>query len=349
MIEHQKSRAGRLLLNSYFLEDFRVKLRSYSKKALAAAAALSIVLVGCAPTQAETTNSQSEELTLVSSITGSSFLAVTAGVERGIFEKHGLRVKVVSVKSSAEAAAAVASGKADIAAMLPEGVLAVHAAGGDMKMIGNLLNQVQYRIEASPEVQSAQDFVGQKIGIVGPGSGEEILARAFLAQNGVNPSDVQFIATGPQASKFAALTSGQIQGALLVPPFDIMAETKGMNPVGILRDAFTDIPAQVYAGTSESLESNEDSVRKFLSAVAESSQWIVDNDEAATDILAEDTSIGIGEAEKSYLRAQDAYSLEGRIDPAGLEKWLEISAAHGSLRELPSVPEIYDDQYLPGK
>ncbi|MFJ4172082.1 ABC transporter substrate-binding protein [Paenarthrobacter sp. NPDC089714] len=287
------------------------------------------------------------KITLVSSITGSSFLGVTAGLEQKIFQKHGLDLEVIKVKSSAEAAAAVASGQADLAAMLPEGVVAVTSAGSKMTMVGNLLNQVQYRLETSPAITSAKDLIGKKIGLVGPGSGEEILVRAYLDSHGVAPSQVTFVATGTMAAKYAAVTTEQVDGTMLVPPFDIKAEAAGLNPLSVLGDDFPDMPAQVYASNERKLSTKTDSIKKFLAASTESTQWILDHPEDATKILSEDSKVSLDDARASYERAKAAYSPDGSINEDGLNRWLELSKKFSSLSNIPSASELYSPDYLP--
>ncbi|MFJ4172079.1 ABC transporter substrate-binding protein [Paenarthrobacter sp. NPDC089714] len=307
---------------------------------------------GCGGNTSPTAQGSSDgttKITLVSSITGSSFLAVTAGIEQGIFQKHGVEIDLIKVKSSAEAAAAVASGQADIAAMVPEGVVAVVAAGSQMKMVGNLLHQVQHRLEVPESIKTAKDLAGKKVGVVGPGNGSEILAKAYLAENGVDLSQVTFVATGPQPAQLAALTSGQIQGAMLVPPYDLKAETAGMHPLSILREDFQDIPAQVFASSDRSLKTNGETVKKFMAAATESAQWVVDHPDEATKILASDAQISPEDAKASYDRAKDAYSLDGAISNQGLTKWLELSQKYAQLAKIPNIADVYDAQYLPGK
>ncbi|WP_051628966.1 ABC transporter substrate-binding protein [Arthrobacter sp. UNC362MFTsu5.1] len=298
------------------------------------------------PSGSSSSGSSTEKITLVSSITGSSFLAVTAGQNQKIFEKHGLEVELVKVKSSAEAAAAVASGQADVAAMLPEGVVAVAAAGSKMTMIGNLLNQVQYRLETTAGITSAEDLVGKKVGIVGPGSGEEVLARAYLDSQGVDASQVTFVATGTMAAKFAAMTTGQVDGAMLVPPFDIKAEAAGMHPLSVLGEDFPDMPAQVFASSERALKAKPKTVKKFMAAAAESAQWVVAHPEDATKILAEDSQVSIEDAKASFDRAKSAYSQDAAINTDGLNRWLDLSKKYSSLTNIPAAGELYDPQYL---
>ncbi|WP_051628967.1 ABC transporter substrate-binding protein [Arthrobacter sp. UNC362MFTsu5.1] len=317
-----------------------------------AMAALALAATGCggtSPAAEPGSTAGSTKVTLVSSITGSSFLAVTAGLDQKIFEKHGVEIELIKVKSSAEAAAAVASGQADIAAMVPEGVVAVVAAGSKMKMVGNLLHEVQHRLEVPASITSAKDLAGKKVGVVGPGNGGEILAKAYLAENGVDPSEVTFVATGPQPAQLAALTTGQIEGAMLVPPYDLKAESAGMHPLSILREDFPKIPAQVFASSDRSLAANGESVKKFMAAATESAQWVVDHPEDATKILAADAQISPEDAKASFDRAKDAYSLDGVVSDEGLTKWLELSEKYAALPKIPAIADVYDGQYLPGK
>ncbi|MFF1253912.1 ABC transporter substrate-binding protein [Pseudarthrobacter sp. NPDC058329] len=317
-----------------------------------AMAALALAATGCggtAPAAEPGATPGSTKVTLVSSITGSSFLAVTAGMDQKIFEKHGVEIELIKVKSSAEAAAAIASGQADVAAMVPEGVVAVVAAGSKMKMLGNLLHQVQHRLEVSESIKTAEDLAGKKIGIPGPGNGAEILAKAYLAENGVDPSQVTFVATGPQPAQLAALTTGQIEGAMLVPPYDLKAEDAGMHPLSIVREDFPDIPAQVFAATDRSLSAKADAVKKFMAAATESAQWVVDHPDDAVTILSSDAQISPEEAKASFDRAKDAYSLDGAISDKGLSTWLELSEKYASLAKIPTITDVYDAQYLPGK
>ncbi|MFF1253915.1 ABC transporter substrate-binding protein [Pseudarthrobacter sp. NPDC058329] len=323
-----------------------------AKRATLLASTLALTVLAataCASTPGDSSSEGSiGKITLASSITGSSFLAVTAGMDQEIFEKHGLEIELVKVKSSAEAAAAVASGQADLAAMLPEGVIAVASAGSKMRMIGNLLNQVQYRLVTTSEVTSASDLIGKKVGIVGPGSGEEVLARAYLDSQGVDPSQVTFVATGTMAAKYAAMTTNQLEGAMLVPPFDIKAEAAGMRPLSVLGEDFPDMPAQVFASSDKALSSNGDTVKKFMAAAAESAQWVVAHPEDATKILSEDSQVSMEDAKLSFDRAKSAYSQDSAISREGLNRWLALSKKYSSLANVPTIDELYDAQYLAG-
>ncbi|MCI2423396.1 ABC transporter substrate-binding protein [Saccharopolyspora sp. K220] len=95
-----------------------------------------VALTACG--SGDTGNGGTRKIRIASSITGTSFLAVTAGKEPGIFERNGIDIETIKVKSSAEATAALTSGQANVAALPPEGAIAAAAAGSDLKIIGAL-------------------------------------------------------------------------------------------------------------------------------------------------------------------------------------------------------------------
>lgn len=285
-------------------------------------------------------------ITLATSITSSSFLGVTAGMEQGIFEKHGVEVEVVKVKSTSEGAAALASGQADISAVLTEGIIRMASAGSDTKIVANMLTEQQYILYGGEGVDSLDDLRGSKIGVAGPGSGTEILAKHLLETEGIGQENAEYVPSGVIASQMASVVSGQIDAAGLVPPYDHKADREGLHRLIEYRDLAPGLTPQVFAVTESSIQDNAEALRKFLAAYTESTRWIVENEEAAIAILQKDTNTDEETARASYRFAKPDYSLDGRVDPAGLEQWLELSSKYGDQQGNLTVEDIYTDELL---
>lgn len=320
-----------------------------SKRSIIAAflAAIGLVSTACAGTGLKTTDGVTT-ITLASSITGSSFLAVTAGIEQGIFADNNVNVEVIKVKSTAEGSAAVASGQASMAAMLTEGVIASRASGSDLKIVGNLLTEDQHILYARPGIDSLPDFAGKKMAVVGPGSGTEILAKGLLERSGVDPSSVQYIPSGAASTQMAALIAGQVDGAGLVPPYDLTAAQSGSVKIMEYRDVLPNLTPQVFTTTEKTLAAHPDEIRNFLAAYAQSAQWVVDHPEEAVRILMADAQISKEAAEDAYGFAREDYSVDGKVDSAGLQTWLDLTTRYGNIGgRLPTVDELYDGEYLP--
>ncbi|MFF0223405.1 MBL fold metallo-hydrolase [Streptomyces sp. NPDC004629] len=127
--------------------------------------ALALGLAACAENPGIKSDEDGATVRLASSITGSSFLAVTAGLDQGIFAKHRVKVEVVKIKSTAEATAALASGDADLAAALTEGVIAANAGGAKLKIeplhLGGRLTLDGASIKCVPAVHDSPLGIGE--------------------------------------------------------------------------------------------------------------------------------------------------------------------------------------------
>lgn len=309
-----------------------------------------LVLAACGGGQGGIASNQDgvAAVRLASSITGSSFLAVTAGIEQGIFKKHQVDVQVVKIKSTAEATAALASGDADVAAALTEGVIAANANGAKLKIVGNLMTQDQHILYAGPGVKSMADLKGKKFGVVGPGSGTEILAKALAVQAGLNESDISYVPTGAASTQLTSLLSGQIDAAGLVPPYDHTAAERGQVEVLKYRDVFPDITPQVFTTTSSLISQHTPELKRFLKAYTESATWVKDHPDEAVKILETEAKISPEAAKSSYELARPDYSTTGAVATKGLEWWIEMSGKYGnSGKKLPSVADLYDPSLLP--
>jgi len=314
--------------------------RALSLTALAGSVLLTAACAGGAPQAGN--NSELTTVTLASSITGSSFLGVTAGIEEGIFEKHGIDLKVVKVKNTSEGAAALESGQADIASVLTEGVISLAGAGSDTKIVANMLTEDQHILYAGSGIEKIEDLKGKKFGVVSPGSGTEILAKHLFKESGMDVGGTEYVPSGAGSATVAALISGQIDAAGVVPPYDKTAESQGLKKVLEYRDVIPGLTPQVFATKQGTLDSKSEDLKKFIAAYTESTRWIVENEQAAIDILEKDTNTDREVAESSYQFAKPDYSLDGKVSIKGLETWLELSSKYGSAPDSLTVNDIYD-------
>jgi NitT/TauT family transport system substrate-binding protein len=309
-------------------------------------AGLLLSATGCGSEAGEAQESGLASITLATSITGSSFLGVTAGVERGIFEKHGIDLEIVKVKNTSEGAAALESGQADISSVLTEGVISLAAAGSDTKIVANMLTEDQHILYGGEGIDSLEDLRGGKVGVVGPGSGTEILAKHLFEVEGIGEENAEYVPSGAASSQVAALISGQIDAAGLVPPYDHTAEGEGLNKILEYRDVIPGLTPQVFAVKEASIQDNTEALENFLAAYTESTQWLVENEEEAVAILQKDTNTDEETARASYMFAKPDYSLDGHVDPAGLEQWLELGSQYGNQKRTLTVDDIYTDELL---
>jgi ABC-type nitrate/sulfonate/bicarbonate transport system substrate-binding protein len=91
------------------------------------------------------------------------------------------------------------------------------------------------------EINKAQDLAGKRIAISDIRSSPYYFARAGLRKLGLEEKQVSLVTTGGTSNSFATLTTNQVAGAVLSPPFDEKAITLGYKKFLFLGD-LADIP-----------------------------------------------------------------------------------------------------------
>jgi NitT/TauT family transport system substrate-binding protein len=145
--------------------------------------------------------------------------------------KQGIIVEDILMSSGSLAGQALSSG--DVKLLLTTGAIALQAniAGGDMVIIAGAVHKLPYQIVARPEIKSAADLKGKRVGISRFGSSSEWLIRLGLTKLGLNPDrDFTMVQIGGPGDRFLAMQSNAIQATLLAPPLTNTAVQKsGMN------------------------------------------------------------------------------------------------------------------------
>jgi NitT/TauT family transport system substrate-binding protein len=102
--------------------------------------------------------------------------------------------------------------------------------GADVVMVAGFLNQLIYRMIVRPEIKSAGDLKGKRVGVSRFGAGADRATRLLLARLGLNPEkDVVLVQVGGAPTRVAALSAGTIDATIVEPPDHKKAEEAGMR------------------------------------------------------------------------------------------------------------------------
>src|SRR5207237_10531070 len=97
------------------------------------------------------------------------------------------------------------------------------------------------RLVTNREIEQPQDLIGKKIAIYGIRTSPHYFLMAWFKKVEINEKDVGFVMTGGTASSFASLASQQVSGAVLTPPFDDKAVSRGFKKF-VLIGNLVDLP-----------------------------------------------------------------------------------------------------------
>ena len=105
----------------------------------------------------------------------------------GLFERHGLEVRVVYLITVPVTASALISGDIQIALMSGSASLSAAMGGADVVQIGGLVNRLDYGLMISPSIKSLQELKGSSVGIAGLGGASEFAANYIFRKEGMVP------------------------------------------------------------------------------------------------------------------------------------------------------------------
>ena len=139
------------------------------------------------------------------------------GAEQGIFRKHGVNVEVINIRSGPQTMAALASGDIQVAYTIPGSVVSAATGGFDVAFFAGLVNKADGDFIASPNIRSAADLKGKRIGVQSIGGGVWSMAMLALEHLGLetNSDKLTVMIIGDSPVLAQSLESGGIEATYL--------------------------------------------------------------------------------------------------------------------------------------
>ena len=121
--------------------------------------------------------------------------------EFGLYEKHGLDVKLVSIAAGSVSLTALLAGNVQLTTDSSSGVVSAVARGAPIVTVSTN-GALPYQLIAIPTIKTPADLRGKIVGSSRIGAGTDFLLRRILAKLGLTPGkDVALIPTGVSESE----------------------------------------------------------------------------------------------------------------------------------------------------
>src|SRR5436190_16560871 len=160
--------------------------------------------------------------------TGSTSMPLVIAEEKGFFKAEGLNAIVVIMQSQVVVNGVVAR-NVDYGGTFSNFVGAA-LTGLPVRIVMSTMDGSDHYLVTSPNIKRVEDLKGKNFGISSFGGTPHSEAIMILRKHGMNPEkDVTFLQIGGSATRFAAMESGAVQAAMLVPPFSNFATKRGFN------------------------------------------------------------------------------------------------------------------------
>jgi len=175
-------------------------------------------------------NAQSRPRVVIGHASMSSVvLTLWAAQDRGFFAKNGIDAQLVFIPGSPTLIASLNTGDVHFGFTGGTATLGAAVAGLDVRLIAAFADRVQSELVTRPEIKTAADLKGKRVGVTSIGGTGWMSALLILEQIGINADrdKMQLTAFGDQRVISQALESGTIQGAALAGVFSRTLARKG--------------------------------------------------------------------------------------------------------------------------
>ncbi len=223
--------------------------------------------------------------------------------EKGFFAKNGLDVQTIFIPGSPTLIATLNTGDVQIGYTGGTATLGAAVGGLDLKIVASFGNFVQTDLVSRPEIKTAADLKGKRIGVTSIGGTGWMSAMLGLEQIGLNPErdKISLAAFGDQRVITQAMESGTIHGASISGIFSRKLKRAGFNFLGDLEK----IP---LVGTSvvvksDYLAAHQAIVRNALRALMEGHGYVLNPTNKAAVMEVMNKKLGMTDA----VAANDGY------------------------------------------
>lgn len=187
------------------------------------------------------------------------------GHELKLFEREGLKIQLLYINAAARVMAAILAGDVQISLAGINSIVSAHIQGGDPVAIAGAVNQINVSIFARPEIRTADDLRGKRMGITRFGGLTDFAGQYALKKFGLQPAkDVALIQIGDASALMGALVGNAVQAATLQPPSTFLATQQRYRELLDLSKSGLEYQNTVVMTTKSFLKKSPETVRRFL-------------------------------------------------------------------------------------
>ena len=206
--------------------------------------------------------------------------------DKGIFAANGIEVELVRTQGGAGSLAAIIGGSADLAFTNAFSTIIAYNQGFPISWIATAYNTTEEPLPVASAViagaptgiEGPQDLVRKRIGVNELGGVNQIVTSVWLRKNGVDPTEVNFVAL-PFPELVPAVVSGRLDAAQV--PLSMAA--RAGDDVVILEDPYREGTGKVvfagYVVTNDWLDANSETARAFLASLEQANAELLATDE----------------------------------------------------------------------
>jgi len=273
-----------------------------------------------------------------------SFIAPQMAYAKGFFRDEGIDAEIIRIATNIGIVAVTTKEigyTTAVGAALRAGV-----KGLPIKIVTYFNGRPLHVLVAKREIKSLAELRGKVIGFAGYGDSTEFMLRAMLSQGGMAlEKDVQAFQVSGSCQRLQALVSGKLDAAVVPPPFNFEAESKGFVRLVAAADVF-ETSVSGLALHNDTLKDKPAQVKKMLRALLKAQSFIRGNKADSVRVIADWLKLEPGIAQASYDIYVKGMSSNGVVGERVLESDIERARRDQQVKEPVAVARLVDFSIL---
>ena len=241
-----------------------------------------------------------QTLPVMEAVVGNNFghLPMFVGVEKGLFRKHGVDVRLKVVNIGTQMVTSMQKNEVQIGDMSVTTFLKARHGGDPFRVIGIIQSDatranadeplaIVARKDSGIRAGNVEDLKCKRIGLSKGQTSDEYL-KMVLARRNLKYEDVEVvdIGTGSQTQLAALLKEGKADAVVCWEPFNTMVLDQAQNSYDVIRGGGHLSYIMVATAHEPTLKTSPDLVRKFVAGLAAASQYTRQHRDEAVEIFA---------------------------------------------------------------
>ena len=269
-----------------------------------------------------------------------SFVAPQVAYARGFFREEGIDAEIIRIATNI-GIVAVTTKEIGYTTAVGAGLRSA-VRGLPLKVVTYFNGRPLHVLVAKPELKALPDLRRKVIGFAGYGDSTEFMLRAILRQGNMDlEKDVHAFQVSGSGQRLQALLSGKLDAAIVPPPFNFEAESKGFVRLMAAADVF-ETSVSGLALHNDTLKEKPAQVKRMLRALLKAQNFIRSNKAESVRVIADWLNLDPGIAQASYDIYVKGMSQNGMVPERVLETDIERARKEQNVKEAMPVNRIVD-------
>lgn len=214
------------------------------------------------------------------------FMTFPLAQKRGFLKEEGIEAEIIRIAAAA-GRAALASGEVDYSTGIGGTAIGGALSGIPIKVVACFVPSPVLALVSRPEYKTVASLKGKTVAILISGGVAHFAARQIAKHFGLDSEkELKYLAVGAPDARYAALTQGLVEAAVLGPPLDFAARRQGMNILARANDIFV-FPETGLVTSVKKLQDKPDEIKRVIRAGIKANRYIRNNRDGTMQFLIE--------------------------------------------------------------